>query len=331
MLNTVVKAIWICAPAVIISAFSACSARDKETYAPQPVADVASVMYDYRSLPSDTRDSLVARYRPEITAFMKTVSEDSVDNILLESWSASMPVAVFTPAVDSVYSTLSNLEEMLGYTLGKASALGLNLPKRRYAAVVYGRPESVLFVDSVMLVALNHYLGADYPGYSHWPVYMRLGKSPENMPYDIAEALVATSYPYSATGDDNTLLAAMLYQGALAHARRSLVREGRPGTALGYDDLRMKKLHEEEGAIWRSLVENKLLYTTSEREIDRMTAPSPYVMIAGTQWPSRAGRYIGYRIVESYLSNNPDTPLSFFLSPDFYLSSDVLQRARYNP
>ena len=85
----------------------------------------------------------------------------------------------------------------VGTVLARTRNAGLELPRRRYASVVWGKPQSIIFVDSVMLIALNHYLGAEYEGYSHFPLYSRLVKEPAIMPFDISEALIATAYPFA--------------------------------------------------------------------------------------------------------------------------------------
>lgn len=316
---------------VVLGAAVACadSSRNRVQSAPQPVADLASAMRDYAAASDSLRLAIASDYGAELKAFVKTISEDSLSDVLLQAWSSSAPVAVFTPAVDSVFPTLRPVEEALGYTLSAARAAGLSLPERRYAAVVYGRPESILFVDSVMLIAMNHYLGADYEGYSHWPLYRRLAKTPGALPYDMAEALIATSYPYEAPEADNTLLANMLYQGALAYAKMQTVDGATVAGALGYDDATLKTLDDSQKDMWRELVARRLLYDTSARTVERFIMPVPMLRIDGLEWPARAGRYIGYRIVEAYVRETPEASLSFLLSPAFYLSPDVLAKARY--
>lgn len=308
-----------------------CSETHKKSVQSEPCAivNLAAVMRDYAGMDSVARARVTDSCSTELKAFVKTLSEDSMSDVLLEAWSTSAPVAVFTPAADSIYPSLEGVERALGYTLAAAREYGIELPSRRYAAVVYGRPESILFVDSVMLIALNHYLGADYDGYSHWPLYRRLAKTPQALPYDMAEALIATAYPYSAPEADNTLLSNMLYQGALAYAKLHTVEDATVAGVLGYDEATMRQLNDAEDDMWRELVARKLLYDTSSRTKERFIAPTPVLRIDGLEWPARAGRYIGYRIVEAYMSRHPETGIDYLLSPEFYLSADVLREADY--
>lgn len=313
--------------------FGGCShgCSDVPDAPPAEVADIARLMRDYRGLDSTARDDSVDRYRPEIESFMKTVYCDSVTDEALVRWAGSRAVAAFTPPVDSVFPTLDGFRNALGHILAVAEADSLDLPHRRYAAVVYGRQEAILFVDSVMLVALNHFLGREFEGYSHWPVYVRNTKTPENLPYAVAEALIGTAYPYKAEGDDATLLSRMLYEGAMAEARMRMVPGATVAGALGYNKEDMKWIDENEARLWQELVESKLLYDTSAQVSDRFTAPAPTVRLLPTMWPGRIGRYTGYRIVRAYLDRYPDTSLRQLLSPQFYNSPDVLALSEYSP
>ena len=305
-----------------------CKQQEETAVAPQHIHNIYTFMKGYALMDSTTRQQAYLADSTTINAFMRTVSEMPVNDGLLEAWSGSNVVGVFTPAVDSVYRNLENVELQLGSILEASKAEGLELPQREYAAVVYGRPESILFVDSTMLIAMNHYLGEDYPGYSHWPAFMRQTKTPEMLPYDIAEALIATQYPYTQS-ESSTLLSRMIYEGALAHAKAAVVPDSNLKLVLGYDDETLDWLKDNEAEIWHSLIANHLLYDTSESVASRMIEPAPQVSLVAPVAPGRVGRYIGYRIVADYLKKHADTPLPSMLSPVFYGDSKVLIESGY--
>lgn len=308
---------YIVSAALSLVVFASCENKENRQHAPVPVCDLVSLMRDYSGMSSDERAAAYDADSTAVKAFMLTLGVDEPTDSLLLAWSSSRAVEVFTPDVDSVFPDRNIVGKTLGMIIDNAASLDLGLPKRRYAAVVYGRPESVLFVDSVMLIALNHYLGADYPGYSHLPHYQRAVKTPEQLPYDISEALVATEYPYE-EGESATLLSRMLYEGALALAKTRLVDASSPATALGYDEDTYQRLLKTEGDIWRTLVENRLLYDISPTTSRKLLSPGPDVNLGNMNFPSCLGRFIGYRIVESYMRKHPETTLPELLSLSFY-------------
>lgn len=299
-------------------------------------SDVAVVpLYDdlrgFAVLDSAEQQAVMSRDSVELDAFMAVVGPTPVTADAVSAWSASRAAEVFTPLVDSVFAGVSPAQEYLGYILAAAGKNGLDLGKRRYAEVVYGRPESILFVDSVMLIALNHYLGSDFAGYSHLPSYMRIAKNPQNLPYDIAEALVATSYPYRQQ-EDATVLSRLLYEGALAHAKEVLVKDSDISLVLGYTSEQFALLEKNEKSLWQALVTKGRLFDTSATTASRLVEPAPVTPGLMPDTPGRAGRYIGYRLVEKYLKNNKSQKdLSFLLSSEFYNNPAILTEISYNP
>lgn len=298
---------------IIGALLAACT--DTTHFEPQPIVNLVSAA---------VRDSMPAGDGAEVDALLKVVGDST-----LSQWSASRAVAVFSPDAEAVFPSLELLEQNLGYTLERARELGVSLPPRRYAAVVYGKPEAIMFVDSVMLIALNHYLGANYPGYAGLPEYMRAIKTPDQLPYAMAEALTGVQYPY-AESLNATLLSRMLYDGAMTRAKMQLTLHAKPWEALGYDKATYDHLLKSEKNIWEALVQSRLIFDTSEATVDRICAPAPFVSLNGEKWPGRVGRFIGWRIVEAYVKNNPqEAGLTFLLSPDFYNSDRSLEKAKY--
>ncbi|MDE6288787.1 MAG: hypothetical protein K2M00_08405, partial [Muribaculaceae bacterium] len=227
---------------------------NKVDYKPRHVTDLSSPLAGWSETDSVARDSVLKADSVEIKAMFSVLGHDKPTDSLLTAWSKSPAVKIFTPAVDSVYPTLNLLEKQLGSILYNAKIKNLDLPHRRYAAVVWGNMKSIVFTDSVMLIALNHYLGEDYSGYSHrWPAYLRHEKTPENLPYDIAEALVATRYPYQG-GHNSTVLSRMLYEGALICAKLALVPESNLAAALGYTDKELQWVEMNSAQLWQTMI-----------------------------------------------------------------------------
>ena len=271
-------------------------------------------------------DSVPVDITPELAAFMKVAAGDT-SAAAIERWAESPAVRVFSPDVDSIFQSVEPLELALGGIVERANHEHISLPATRFAAVVWGRPESIVFCDSVMLIALNHYLGADYPGYSHVESYRRKLKTPARLPADITEALVATSCPY-VSDDVASVLSRLLYEGALIEAITRLARIS-PAEAMGYTADEYAYLEQHETQLWQTLVARELLYSTLPADAHRLVAPAPATSLLDPRSPGRAGRFLGHRIVQSYLGHNPGTTLQQLLSPAFYRSDDALRQSRY--
>lgn len=326
-------AVHIFATAAALGALQSCSESNQVVISPEPITPLYESIYRFASLDSARQDSVMHIDSVALAAMQQYLGKDPVSRHELLGWSRTMPVKVFTPAVDSVFPSLDPVEKSLGIILHRAKVDSLNLPNRKYAAVVWGNRRSIVMVDdrhdSTMLIALNHYLGADYPGYAHWPLYMRLDKTPERLPYDIAEALVADRYPFRAA-PENSVLARIVYEGVLTLAKIRLVPDGNMADALGYTQKQLEWISDNEHEIWMRMVEQKLLYSTSDLTAEQLVAPAPASTPISDDTPGRVGRYIGYRIICDFMRQNSRVNLAQMLSPDFYNNPAVLVEAAYD-
>jgi len=295
----------------------------------EPVVPLYKTLEGYSGMSPAQRDSILAADSLPLSVMFGYLGiSEHPDDAILEKWSESAAVKVFTPVVDSVFENINELQVGIGQIIDGAVRDSLDLPKRHYAAVVWGNPRSIVLADSCMLIALNHYLGADFAGYSHLPEYMKAAKTPAQLPYDICEALIASRYPFEGTFE-TTVLSRMLYEGAIIVAKLSLLPKGDVARAMGYTDSELKWLTDHRVEIWQQLVARNLLYSTSSSDADHLVSPAPYTSILGSDVPPRAGRYIGYTIVRSYMRNNDHVCLPFLLSPSFYNNPSALIEAAY--
>ena len=74
-----------------------------------------------------------------------------------------------------------------------------------------------------------------------------------------------------------------------------------------------------------------MVFDKSEATVERLLYPAPFTNVLSGETPGRAGRYIGYKIVRSYVDGHRDTKLSDLLSPAFYGKVNPLTYIHYNP
>lgn len=253
-----------------------------------------------------------------------------LDDNSVEVWLSTPAIRAFAHDVDSILPSNENMSEELAYIVSLAQKENLDLPVKSFATAIWGKPQSIMFADSIMFIALNHYLGSEHPAYSGLPEYRRHGKTLKMMPYDIAEALVATAYPLE-RNDSTAVINRMIYEGAITAAKMALVKNARLNEALGYTDEQLQWLENNEGELWRKLVGSKMIFDLSETVADRLILPSPTTTVLSPECPGRAGRYIGYKIVDSYRKSHPEVNLEQLLSPTFYAAQNPLTETNYNP
>lgn len=270
-------------------------------------------------------DSIPADCHPGVEAWMRFCGKQDADvDSFWSNYARSKAVEVFSPDIkERLEADIPEIEEEIGAVKARMAEF---YPEVRFPVEVYAvvspYSQSIMIADSVMLIALNHYLGAGYAGYEGMPAERRALKNAANVPADVAEALIRATYPFG--GDEwSTVCAKMLYEGAIA-AAVNRVADAPGALAAGVSDENFKILEDNEENIWRSLVEGGVLFSTSPRVADELLKPYP-----SRKYPVRAGRFIGWRMTESAIKKgiSPEA----LLSPDFYLSDNALAKTGYSP
>lgn len=312
---------YLCA--AMLAAVCACTKKDGSE--PVPVARLDLALQGYADLDSAARQQFIDSYKPEIEAFFSVLGYPDPQDPELEWWSRSDEVTMFQPQVDAAYPSLSNFEATLGHIVGRAKADSLPVGGMRFASVVWGKPYPVVPVDSVMLIALNHYLGPDHESYAHMAAWRRAEKDAKYMPYDVASALAASAAGKFTTKDAPTVLNNLLYEGALVEARMRLVPDAKLADALGYDAETLAALKTSLPDIKTEMAQRRMLYDTDPDLINRLFAGGASSPLLNGSTPGRAGRYVGYTLVRRYVDEHPKATLRDLLSPAFYDNPATIQ------
>ncbi|MDE5568049.1 MAG: hypothetical protein K2J12_06360 [Muribaculaceae bacterium] len=261
-------------------------------------------------------------------AFRAMAEVLDIDSNTPRDWTQLLAVRGFAKDIDSISPTSQRVEDMLAYLIQKSENEGVKLPVKRFASVIWGKPQSIIFNDSCMLIAFNHYLGSEHPAYASLDNYKRQSKTENAMTYDIAEALMATQYPY-VKSESSSVINRLIYEGALIEAKMRLVRNSSQAEALGYSDEQLKWLKDNEKEIWNKMVSSKMLFDNSATLAERLVSPAPFTAPLSTDTPGRAGRFIGHNIVKKYIETNPNIKVSDLLKPEFYNKSNPLADIPY--
>lgn len=225
--------------------------------------------------------------------------------------SNSAAYKVFAPDVDSL---------LPGF--GKAMTLSDKpdgFPARIYGVISPYR-QSVVTVDTLLFVALNHYLGADYAGYSSFPYYQRRLKDVSRMPLDITEAWLRSRYPFPDSIATPTLLQRMVYDGAVAAAVADCLDLDDGHAIMGWTADEWNDAVAHEAVAWDRIVGGEMLYSDNPALISRLIDPAPASPDISPDAPGRIGRFIGLRMVRAASGS----PLDILVGKT-YLSTDILR------
>jgi gliding motility-associated lipoprotein GldB len=163
---------------------------------------------------------------------------------------------------------------------------------------------SVVYVDSLVVVGLDNFLGADHHFYIDIHRYIAKNLNPKQLTPEIAEAI---SERYVKPPTSRSFMDLMVYFGKKAYLKELLLPLVEDHRILGYteDEIDWAKANETE--IWRYFVERELLFSTDPQLAGRFINPAPFskfYLELDNESPGMLGQYMGWQIVRAFAKNN---------------------------
>lgn len=184
-----------------------------------------------------------------------------------------------------------------------------------------------IYADSLVLLSLDTYLGKDHRFYEGFPKYQRQAFEPSQMMPDLVASF---SQGKIASPTDRSLLGQMIYFGKELYMKDMLLSEATDAAKIEYTEEQLKWCQENEAEIWRYFIDNKLLYDTDTKLMQRFIAVGPYskfYLEIDMESPGRIGQWIGWQIVRSYMKNNEVT-MQKMLAMD---AKEIFDNSKYKP
>lgn len=184
-----------------------------------------------------------------------------------------------------------------------------------------------IYADSLVLLSLDTYLGKDHRFYEGFPKYLRQGFEPSQMMPDLVSSF---SQGKIAPPKDRTLLAQMIYFGKELYMKDKLLPETSDAAKIEYTEEQLLWCQQNESEMWKYFINNKLLYDTDVKLMQRFVSVGPYskfYLEIDQESPGRVGQWIGWQIVRSYMENN-DVTMQKMLAMD---AREIFDNSKYKP
>ncbi|MCK8480829.1 gliding motility lipoprotein GldB [Psychroserpens algicola] len=187
--------------------------------------------------------------------------------------------------------------------------------------------EKLIVTDTIVLIAIDNYLGSDHEIYSGIQRYLADNMTPSQIVVDMAKAY---SEQQIFQLQKKTLLDEMIYFGKQLYFKDVMIPFKTDAEKIGYRPEQLEFAKANEAMIWTEFVENEMLYDTDSSLPARFIADAPFskfYLELDSQTPGRLGQYIGWQIVRAYMENN-DTSLKEMLQTD---AVDIFNKSNYKP
>lgn len=230
-----------------------------------------------------------------------------------------------------VFPKVNHLEQALGSAF---SHLKYYFPKYQLPGVYtyvsdlyYEQP--IIRRDSVLVIALDDYLGKDFLPYS-WlniPLYHRRCMQKAFIPVDVVRAIYNHNFkpPYHS----GTLLDRMIELGKRLYFLDAMLPKVPDSLKICYTSRQMNWIEKYKRDVWAALIKNSLLYSTNYMMINKMSQPGPFSDGFSRNSPPAMAKWFGWQIVREFMVKHPKTTLLQLLKMKD--SQAILQESGYKP
>ena len=181
--------------------------------------------------------------------------------------------------------------------------------------------------DSLVLIALDNYLGEDHRFYQNIPMYIAANMQENQIVPDVANGY-ATKYLFQTSR--KRLLDEMIYYGKLLYFKDVMIPFKTDAEKIGYTEAQIKWAEANESQIWSYFIEKELLYSTDSKLPGRFIAEAPFskfYLELDNQSPGRLGQYLGWQIVKAYAGTTGDDVLKIMqLEPE-----EIFNKSKFKP
>lgn len=194
---------------------------------------------------------------------------------------------------------------------------------------ISGFNQSMVVDSGWVSVSVEKYLGRDCVFYEWLETqkYLRNQMIPEMVVPDVMKAIAMTEYAYNDSIDD--LISQMVYHGKMLHFVKRTIPEIPDTLLFGFTEKELNWSKANEAFMWATIVEQKHLFSTDPMLIRKYVGEGPFTSFFGQESPGRTGRFLGYRLMKSWIEAHPDASFR-----DMMAQTDphrILAKAKYRP
>ncbi|MBV7269296.1 gliding motility lipoprotein GldB [Winogradskyella luteola] len=167
-----------------------------------------------------------------------------------------------------------------------------------------------IVTDSLVLIALDNFLGKDHEFYQNIPRYIAANMAKNQIVPEVAEGY-AKKYTFQT--NRKTLLDEMIYFGKLLYFKDVMIPFVSDAEKIGYTQQQIKWGEANESPIWSHFIEKEMLYSTDSKLPSRFIADAPFskfYLELDNESPGRLGQYMGWQIVRAYADTTGEDVMS---------------------
>jgi hypothetical protein len=197
---------------------------------------------------------------------------------------------------------------------------------------IAGFNNSIITGDSILGIGLDRYLGSDCKFYPALKIYKYEAAKMNsfNIATDCMYAWATSEWNLKDMGyKEDNVLTEIIHEGKLLYFVKSMLPDIDENLIFGFSQSQMKFCHNNEAQMWQYLIEHNLLFNSEQLTKRKLVGDAPFTSYFSKESPGRAGVWIGFRIIDSFMRNSKGTSFE-----DLMNNTDVqgiLEKAKYSP
>ena len=187
--------------------------------------------------------------------------------------------------------------------------------------------KKVIYADSLLLVSLDVFLGADSPIYADFPEYIKRNFTDEHIVISVASEFARREIPRT---NDRTFIARIIQQGKALYALDAFVPKVNDALKIGYTEAQIEWAMLNDVDICKYFIENDYLFSTDPELSRRFIEDAPFskfFLANDNESPGKIGAWFGWQIVRAYMQNN-EVSLQEMLRTD---NAVIFKKSKYKP
>jgi len=187
--------------------------------------------------------------------------------------------------------------------------------------------QKVVYLDSLLFISLDVFLGKDSKIYQDYPAYIKEQFTKEHLIVAVAEELTK---PILFPNKDRTFIAKIIQEGKKNYAVDALLPNIKEELKIGYTQDKLNWAKVNEAMIWQYFIEKKILYDTSPELNKRFIENAPFskfYLDIDNESPGNIGSWMGLQIVRSFMKHN-EVSLTQLMT---LKNEDIFKKSKYKP
>lgn len=328
---------------------SACSCNSKKNYE----VDVSNIKVDLKTerfdkqfdslahlTNADAHTPMMSMHNKYGDFFRFYVQEILVMNFMSDTSHAmadSLVVFLKNPYYLRVFDTTvlvyNNVDDINAQLTNGFKHFVYYFPQAHIPTVVYylNGPRAFTYGDSLLAIGLDNFMGENFWFYHAVqppiPQFLIRRLRKEYIVPNAMEVMSTNLFPY--IDDGKKLIDELIYKGKIIYLLQHILPQTPDSLLTGFSQTDLKWLDNNESEVWKFYLKNNLLYESDPMVFKIFINDAPNTSGMPPEAPGNTGSWVGWRIVQKFMSENPNYTLQGLMHEED--AQKILTLSKYKP